>query len=233
MRGASRLVVLLAALVSGACADSRDGPGPLEGPWTPATDIATRAELTCAADGTASLSTDTVQPQPDGVHLRVRNDFDEPVSVAGFDANPGITKWVFSSGPGTMKLMCWPFSQHGSGDEPRRIPLEIVDPLGLYVDGSLPCEIEQHTIVEWVEDPIDEGPPPLDVAREAIDGLRPDDVLRVDGYPEEAGGSVIVIRKGEIVARYDIERFEGKPWDVVSGSACEDTGLPLEGESYG
>lgn len=217
----------------GACANAPAAPGPLEGPRSPAPDVAIRAVLTCATDGGTTLSTERVQPQPDGVHIRVVNEFDEPVSVEGFDASPGTTNWVFSRGPGTMELMCWPFSQHGSGEEPPRVPLEIADPRGLFVDGSLPCEITQHTIVEWAEAPVDEGPPPLHVARDVIDGLQPSDVLRVSGYPEQEGGSVIVIRDGEIVAAYGIKRFEGKPWDVVSGSACEGTGLPHEGESYG
>lgn len=223
---------VLLVVAASACAD-RVTPGAFEGPWTPAAGIPTRAELTCAADGSASLSTDTLQPQPDGVHIRVINEFDEPVSVEGFDASPGTTKWVFSRGPGTMELTCWPFSEHGSGNDPSIITLEIVDPLGLYVDGSLPCEINSSTTVEWVEEPVDEGPPPFEVARKVIDGLGPDDVLRLDGYPEQEGGSVIVIRDGEIVANYGISRFRGKPWNVTSGSACEGTGLQFEGESWG
>jgi hypothetical protein len=153
------------------------------------------------------------------------------VSVAGFDADPGVTDYVFTGGPSTMKLACWPFSEHRSGEDPRRVTLEIVDPVGLYVDGSLPCDIEMHTISDYFESPIDEGPPPLDVAREVIDGLRQDDQLRVGGYPEQEGGPVIVIREGEIVASYGITRFEGKPWAISSGSACEGTGLRFEGES--
>jgi hypothetical protein len=77
------------------------------------------------------------------------------------------------------------------------------------------------------------GPVPLEVARRVIEGLRADDILRVDGYPEQEGGAVIVIREGAVVGRYGISRFEGEPWTITSGSACEGTGLPFEGESYG
>lgn len=231
-RSISTLVV--AVLATGGCARTRPAPSAaLEGPWSPAPDIATRAELTCASDGTTTLSPSAVQPQLDGVHLRVTNQFNEPVSVEGFDANPGVTNWVLTQGPGTMELMCWPFSDHGSGDEPRRVPLEIVDPLGLYVDGTVPCEIDAITTVDWAKSPIDEGPPPLGIARDIIKGLRPDDVLRIAGYPEQEGGSVVVIREGEIIASYGIKRFEGEPWAVVAGRACEGTGLQFEGEAYG
>lgn len=228
-------LLVVGGLVLGACADGSGAPEALDGHWTPAPDIATRTVITCGADGSTALSAETIQPNPDGIHLRVVNEYDEPVSVEGFDAEPGVTNWVFSKGPGTMELMCWPFSEHGSGEEPPRTSLEIVDPLGLYVDGSLPCEDDIHssTTVDYFKEPVDEGPPPLDVAREVIDGLRADDILRVDGYPEQVGGSVIVIRDDAIVARYGISRFKGKPWSVTSGSACLGTGLQYEGESYG
>ena len=56
------------------------------------------------------------------------NEIDEPVSVAGLDADPGATNYVFTGGPGTMELMCWPFSDHSTGVEPNRLRLQIVDP---------------------------------------------------------------------------------------------------------
>lgn len=180
-----------------------------------------------------TLSTDLVQPQPDGVHLRVVNGSDEAVSVEGFDADPGTTNWVLSRGPGTMGLTCWPFSQHASGEAPTPSPLEIVDPRRLYVDGSVECEIRSHTSVDFAEPPIDDGPPPLEVARDLIIGLEPDDLLRLTGYPEGDRGGIAVIRDGQVVASYGIMRFEGEPWSIAAGSACSDTGLPFEGESVG
>jgi hypothetical protein len=225
---------LVAGLVSAACSSTPSAPEPFSGQWTAAPDIATRAVLTCSSDGTTSLSTDTIQPRPDGIHLEVVNEYDEPVSVEGFDADPGVTDWVFPRGPGTMQLMCWPYSEHGSGETPTRTPLGIVDPLGLYLDGSLACNDEDFptAIGSYGERPVDEGPPPLDIAREVIDGLREDDVLRVAGYPEQDGGAVIVIRDGGVAGRYGIGRSEGKPWTVTSGSACPDSGLPHEGKRY-
>jgi hypothetical protein len=203
------------------------------GPWSPAADIPTRAELVCGTNGSTTLSTERVQPRPDGVHLRVVNHFDEPVSVEGFDAGPGETDWVLVKGPGTLKLMCWPFSQHMSGEEPVRVSLAIEDPAGLYFDSSIDCPIEAFTTVEWAEKPVDYGPPPLDLARRLIDGLRPEDVLSVGGYPEQDRASVAVIRNGEVVASYGISRFAGEPWRVLVGTACEWTGLKFAGQSVG
>jgi len=178
-----------------------------------------------------TLSTETVQPQPDGVHIRVVNELKETVSVAGFDADPGTTNWVFSFGPGPMELMCWPFSQHTSGEEPTRYTVEVVDPADLFFDGSVACELEMNTQGDYAEAPIEHGPPPLRIAEELITGLQPDDMLRVPGYPEQEGGSVAVITDGEVVASYGIVRFKGESWSLSSGRACEGTGLPLEDES--
>ncbi len=218
-------------LLVGACADATRAPAGRTGPWTAVEGIPTRIELTCANDGSVTLSTEAVQPRPDGVHIRVLNEFDEPVSVEGFDADPGTTDWVFSYGPGTIELMCWPFSQHTSGDEPMRHPVNVVDPASLYFDGSVACEFEMHSTVDYAQAPVDQGPPPLRIAKELITGLQPADELRMSGYPEQEGGSIVVIRSGEVVASYGIVRFKAEPWSLSSGRACEGTGLPFEGES--
>ncbi len=221
-------VAIVACLVSAGCAsDSPDQPAGDPGQVLPR-----RAVLTCSADGTVTLSTDTVQPRPDGVHLRVMNGFDEPVSVEGFDVGPGKSDWVIPAGPGTMKLACYPFSQHTSGVKPTRYPLEIVDPAGLYIDGAVACEFNGSTIVENFKEFDDLGPPPMDIARELITGLRQDDVLRVAGYPEQDHSTVIVIRDDEVVANYSIRRFEGDPWQITAASVCPDTGLAHEGENF-
>ncbi len=214
----------------GACADAPLAPAGPAGPWSAAEGIPTRVELTCANDGSVTLSTESVQPRPDGVHIRVVNQFAEPVSVEGFDADPGTTHWVFSYTPGTVELMCWPFSQHTSGDEPIRHPVEVVDPVGLFFDGSVSCEFEMHSTGDHAEAPVDQGPPPLSIAKDLITGLQPADELKMSGYPKQEGGSIVVIRNGEVVASYGIVRFEGEPWSLSSGRACEGTGLPFEGE---
>jgi hypothetical protein len=133
-----------------------------------------------------------------------------------------------------MHLMCWPFSKHSSGVEPPRIDLEIVDPQNLYFEGSIACEIQMYSSVLYAEDPEDWGPPPIRIAREVIDGLRADDVLRPAGYPEQERASLVVIREGEVIAAYGIVRYAGdEEWQIRSGTACPDSGLPYAGESFG
>jgi hypothetical protein len=218
-------------LVAVGCAD---GVRPIgaAGDWSPSPGVPTKAVLTCGSDGSVELTTDVVQARPDGVHLVVMNGYDEPVSVEGFDADPGRTRWVFSSGPGTMRLMCWPFSLHTSGAEPQRHELTIVDPSGLYVDGSVACDFDGESIGSYAAVPIDEGPPPMSVARNLVSGLLRDDVLRVSGYPEQRGGSVLVVRDGEVVADYSFGRFKGEGWTILAARVCDGTGLRFEGESF-
>lgn len=229
-RGHLLSTVLLVALMAACGRDTPPGTGPT-GDTAPA-DAPTEAVLTCGSDGSVTLSTDVVQPRPDGVHLSVVNNYEEPVSVAGFDADPGITPFVFSQGPGDMLLMCWPFSQHGSGNEPPRHRLQVVDPTGLFLDGEVACDFEGITTVDYAGELVERGPPPMSVVRELVPGLLPDDVLRVAGYPEAPDGPVIVIREQEVVARFAFGRFQGEAWSILAASVCEGTGLPFEGQSF-
>lgn len=221
--GVSIFVLLL---VASACADPSDGRQPLGGSETPANVIATSLELTCRTDGSIEVSSPTVQAQTDGVHLLVVNRYDEPVSIGGFDADPGRSTWTIAFAPGAESFSCWPFSQHGSGDEPSGKDVEIVDPDGMYVDGKVECNGQTwSSISDFAEAPDDDGPPPLDVARTRIEGLRDTDVLRVQGYPEQDGAGVIVIRDGRVIALFSFVRFLDSPWTIAGGTGCADSGL--------
>jgi hypothetical protein len=100
------------------------------------------------------------------------------------------------------------------------------------VDGSVACEFDGQSIGSYVEAPVEEGPPSMEVVRNLVSGLLPGDVLRVDGYPEQEGGSVLVVRDGDVVASYSIGRFKGEPWTILGASVCDGTGLRFEGESF-
>jgi hypothetical protein len=198
--------------------------------WSPVPGIATAFTLTCGADGSTSVSDDAVQTQPDGVHLSVVNEYDEPVSVGGLDADPGATTWTLTEPPRAFHLSCWPFSEHGSGDEPPGTSLDIVDPAGLYVPRELECSGESMGGgPDLGEAPAENGPPPLHAARRSIRGLRPDDIVRIVGYPEQDDAPVAVIRDGEVIARYGFVRFEDQPWAIAGGVVCAGVGLKLRG----
>ena len=166
------------------------------------------------------------------------NQNEEPVSVGwlaypqgngeGFGADPGSSDQVLLSAPGNVDPTCAPLSQITAGEEPVAVRLMVVDPEGLYVDGTLACENVAHMIADFTDLPVDEGPPPLDVARTVIDGLRDEDVLRYGGYPEQPRRAVVVARGGEVVASFTIARFEGRSWEITEYRACEGSDLPSQ-----
>ena len=170
-----------------------------------------------------------MQAQPDGIHLRVVNEYDEPVSVGGFDASPGTTKRTLHNAPGRFKLSCRPLSRHGSGDKPPAIAIEIVDPSSLFFPGQVDCPDQGMTgIADYSEPAAEYGPPPLEVARESIHGLRSDDIVRVAGYPEQDNAEVTVTREGRVIASYRFIRFDGRPWIIEGGTVCLGFGLSLD-----
>lgn len=229
MSARQTLAVVLLALASAGC--TRVAPTRAVGPaaWSPTPGIATTIMLTCGANGSASVSDDSVQAQPDGIHLRVVNEYDEPVSVGGFDASPGTTKRTLPEAPGRFELGCRPFSQHGSGHKPPATAIEILDPSGLFFPGQVDCPDEfMSSVADFSETPAHYGPPPLNVARESIHGLRSDDIVRVAGYPDQDNAEVTVIRDGRVIASYRFIRFEGQPWIIEGGTACVGFGLSFD-----
>jgi hypothetical protein len=198
------------------------------GSSTPSAKLPSEFTLTCGVDGSASVSATAVQARPDGVHFRVVNEYDEPVSVGGMDADRGTTRWTVVEAPGPFKLSCWPFSQHGSGNEPAGPAVQVVDPSGLWVPSKLECP--GGSMMGSADDSgaTSGKPPPLEAAREAIQGLQPTDTIELAGYPEQENAPVVVIRDDKVIASYGFEESGGQ-WSVAGGSVCTDMGLRLFG----
>ena len=80
-------------------------------------------------------------------------------------------------------------------------------------------------VSDFPEAPAQYGPPPLNVARDAIHGLRSDDDDL--GHPEQDNASVTVIRDDRVIASYRFVRFNGRPWTIEGGTVCVGFGLDL------
>ena len=217
-----------AALVAGSvsCAASASGGQQNGSPDPPVPQV---VAITCLPDGSIRLSTDRVLARSDGVHMELVNRVDEPTSVNGLGMDLGANEerdLVSGIAPGIVELACWPFSEHGGGDEPATTPLEVLDPDGLFVSGDVECDgVMSNSIADFVAAPDDRGPPPIDVARGLIDGLLTTDEVRYAGYPD-GPGAVIVVRDGEVVASYSIVHFaENDRWVVEGSSICGSSGL--------
>jgi len=225
MRLASVLVAGSMLLV--ACADP---PSPRDqGPTSPADDVPLVAEIVCEADGSTTVSTPEVLVQPDGVHVHVLSRLDEPASVGAFrmDVEPGTTEFVSTVAPGKVDAGCYPYSEHDpGGSEQQRIPVEVLDPDGLFVAGEVACSGSASSLIaDFFKRPLDAGPVPLEVARETIRGLVPSDEVLHLGYPEQGGRQVAVRRDGTIVATFDFITFDGTEWHVASNDICSSSGL--------
>lgn len=189
-------------------------------------------ELLCDTDGTAVLSSTVVAARTDGVHLVVDNRYDEPVSVAGFDADPGVTRWTFGYPPGPLEVMCWPFSDHPDGEPPERLSIQVVDPDGLYVwPPELACETDEQwvSVNDFFDTSSGVDADPVEAARVSLSGIEPGDVLAVrdSGYPDadDASTAVVVSREGRIIAIVGLSLAEDGAWYSGSARGCADAGV--------
>ncbi|HZB00528.1 MAG TPA: hypothetical protein VE800_00280 [Actinomycetota bacterium] len=224
MRAIRAAVIVSVVLV--ACADA---PPPVrEGPASEPTGVPDVAEIVCEADGSTTVRTPRVVVQSDGVHVRILSRLDEPASINGFgfDIDQGEKTHVAGVAPGVIRTACWPFSQHGSGEEPPTSPIEVLDPDGTFVSGELDCAgMASSMIVDFMEAPLEAGPVPLDEARQRITGLQPDDGVVHRGYPEDDDPGVAVRRDGEVVATFGFVTFDGERWSIAGATICESSGI--------
>lgn len=221
--------VALALLIGSAtaCADApRAGQLSDDG----SADLRSVAVIECLADGSTSVVTPNVLVRPDGVHVKVVSHLDEPASINGwgFDVDPGTSRHVSGKAPGTIETACWPFSEHGSGVEPRTLPIEVLDPDDTYVDGEVACD---GNAMSWIADYFtapdrEAGRVPLDVARAGLRGVEADDEIRYAGYPAAEDPGVVVVRDGVVVASVSFARFDGE-WSSPGGTICEDADIHL------
>jgi hypothetical protein len=206
-------------IVMAACADT---------PTETKADTQGVAEIICEADGSTTILTPRVLVQPDGVHVHTVSHLDEPAEIIDLshDVDPGETEWVSHTPPGTVETACNPFSQHDSGEAPPTVPVEILDPDGIYVTGEIQCSgTSSAGIGDFAEAPLDVGPVPLGEARAAIRGLDDDDQLLHAGYPKQRDASVIVRRHGQIVASFGFVTFDGQEWVIEGSQICTSSGL--------
>lgn len=235
MRIVRTTALLVTTLLLAGCADAPPATGSRKGRETP-----TVARIVCEADGTTSVPTPEVLAQRDGVHLVVDSRLDEPASLIGgfgFDVDPGVSEWTLQTGPGNQAVACWPFSDHGSGEEPDSVPLQVLDPDGLYVaPAELECsgDMQWATILDFLDMTTGISDDPVDAVRRSIEGLQPGDgvSLHRSGYPEadtEGQGSVIVNRDGRAVALFGVSMADDGQWLINGGQGCADSGVDFSG----
>lgn len=202
---------------------SRGGPGPPSSP-------AIVAHLTCEADGSTTLAEPQVAAEPDGVHVIVRNQLEEPASLngLGMDVDPGHSVWALTIAPGEYEIACWPFGDHGTGVEPPTTPFRVLDPDGLYVSGELECDAAWSAIFDFVSGAEGTAPDPISAAKEALAGVLPDDTFIRPGYPEQVDPpGVVLVRDGAAITSVSVFQGSNGLWLVGGASGCDGYGVDL------
>jgi heat shock protein HslJ len=206
--------------------------------------------IRCRSNGSTVVETPQVAVQADGVHLRVPQSsgagalsiFPEAwvdgVQTAEFPHGIEDEGYVLvvPAGPATVACDWAEDEDPTSRDELRAsVPIEFVDPSGLYHLDELACPHESraypdHPGMRAYALGNDHVPLP-DVIRRAVSGVRASDVVEYGGYPdaEERYRAWRVVRDGEVAAVIRNPRSIGGTWGFGPIETCEGSGIGSPG----
>jgi hypothetical protein len=203
-----RILALAVAAVFGlsACGASEEGE-PLRPPVSPEPGEALPdvARIICKVDGPPVVDTPAVRPQPDGVHLEIRNETGTNLTLVlptrGTGAPKGTSTQIVDLGPGDFTIACQ--APDDLADvEPPAAALGVVDESGVWVSDVLDCPEQFSQVIDYATDARGDTADPLEAARKAVEGygLEPGDVFEKAGYPAADGARVRLVRDGEPLA---------------------------------
>ena len=220
MRAAS--IVVAGLVVFGACGESSPGV-PAQAPSPEATAPAVLS-VVCEADGSTVLGNDEVSASPDGVHIEVDNRAGEFVSLngTGQDFSEGITEQAAAIAPGEVRVACWPGSMH-TGPEPRRFPVQVLDPEGFYSAAELECpdgSLVASVTNDFASFEHGRKGDPVDLAADDVN-LGEDDETFAIGYPEAEFRSVGVRREGKVIAILGYSPTDDGGWLLGGYQSCD------------
>ena len=216
----------------GCTPNSRDGAPRSGGTTEPP--VSNVALVTCDRAGTHVL-TPRVRPQRDGVHFRVDNRLGTAASFSargpgggmGNGAPPGISepegdgqRGGWSVAPGAAQVRC--LDQRADGGSPGWQPITVVDPDGLYVSDVIDCNGGGAVTAnrDYTSDAAGLQGDPTELARAHFTGVRPTDVARRAGYPEQSATMVSIVRAGRVIATAELERAGAGGWLIGTTNFC-------------
>lgn len=202
--------------------------------------------IDCDGDRVA-LSASSIQPQSDGVHMRVEygggtqavvlwDTNDKPPSeYSGFELDPdeALVLQVFPLPPGSYLVGCIRTAADSDSvvlDSATAVALDIVDVRGLWTSQDLDCDRVDLDRFVPIGERFDE-----ELLRAAIPGILLSDSVRPLGYPNGVTAMTWgVVRDGTLIAKLDIMDMTAweRGWVVEAGSACQGSGVGgAQGES--
>jgi hypothetical protein len=193
------------------------------------------AEVVCEPSGPRVL-TPVVRPQPDGVHVYVRNTFDEAVAIGlravsgggqGDGGPPGAFELVFSVAPGDLIVTCSP-GDADHGDPRWQAPMDVVDPQGLFVPYRLDCAggLVAHASL-FLSGAGGTPGDPVEITRRSLrQWLESSDVVERAGYPSERDSTeeaiVRVVREGRVIFALHYRSDGQGGWLEDTRESCAD-----------
>lgn len=211
--------VLLLVLLGGCVG----GQAPEPEPPQPAAPLV--AEVSCTEVG-LRVETPVVRAQSDGVHFRVTNEtndktlFGTEAGEATGPMEPGEKAQVVAAvPPGASEVRCRRPDLRLK--EPGQI--EVVDPDGWWIPTALDCPAGWSSSIEGTGGIRS----PLGHAGQTLKRLRPEDVVREAGYPQDSEALVTVARDGSVVIVIFYTR-SGDAWSLQGATGCNGSGVGLD-----
>lgn len=198
---------------------------------TARSEIPTRLDIVCGADGSTELVNDEVGVQADGIHIQVDNRADEFVSLngVGLDFPEGTTTQIAQAAPGELAIACWPGSMH-EGPEPERVTVHVHDPDNHWTFAELECPGEEgivSTAGDFAPDSEGISGTPEEIARAEAKGIEDTDAVESVGYPDADRRQVAVQRNGRTVALLSLSLAPNGGWLLGGYSACSSSGISV------
>lgn len=176
------------------------------------------ARVVCGPDR-PEVTTPTVRPQADGLHVEVVNETGKDLSFSvldqgggglGEDAPAGTSSKVVNLPPGKVFVTCSdPYAD--TGDAPRA-SFEAMDADGVWISTRLRCAMGFGAISDYVPGARGE-PDPQAVAEAALRPYgKPGDVIEPAGYPKGAPPEYRLVRDGEVLAVVELQGDGAGGW---------------------
>jgi hypothetical protein len=180
--------------------------------------------VVCEPNGTR-LETQSVKPQPDGVHLEIVNATGKDHSISVLDpqgggmgesAPVGTSRLVVDLGPGTLEVTC----ADPLADVEQGSMLEVVDEDGLWISMILDCTVGFSGTSDYTPDARGDADP-LTAARKGLKGyMQPGDVVEPAGYPAAETPLYRLVRVSKVLATVDLQDDGAGGWLPGTVNGC-------------
>lgn len=219
------VLALAAALGLAGCGAGEEtnpeGPNASSEPGVALPDV---AHVVCEPEGTR-LETQSVKPQPDGVHLEIVNETGKERAISVLDpqggglgqgAPVGTSTMVVALGPGTLEVTCSdPLVDVAQGS-----PLEVVDEGVLWISTTLDCTEGFSGTSDYTPDARGDADP-LTAAGAGLESyMRPGDVVEPAGYPEAETPVYRLVRGSDVLATVDLLDDGAGGWLPSTVNGC-------------